>query len=222
VTSMDLPSTQPTTSQPTREVESAPPLSSVLSRGSSNLYLVTFLATLFLLLFVSFAIVLRSYILRSRFRRQLREAGIILDSRSRGTKKRRSSVIPKIFDIWLVQGGETWEETMPVSAQPLYTKRRVKESKTTPSQQVSISNPNAMSLPSPLRWQFWRSSTPVIPIPPPTAVEPAKARSQVLQVAVLVSMPSPNRAHQSLKHQSQEEVVFGILRLPYKPEQEVS
>lgn len=76
---------------------------------------ITFLATLFLLLFISCAIVLRSYILRRRFQQQLDEAmaaGILLAPRSPGSRKRRFGSKPKFHDAWLVQGGEKWEQMM--------------------------------------------------------------------------------------------------------------
>lgn len=74
---------------------------------------VTFLATLFLLLFVSCAIVLRSYILRRRFQRHLDEAmaaGILLAPRSQGSRRRRFGSKPKLFDAWFSEGGDSWEE----------------------------------------------------------------------------------------------------------------
>lgn len=76
---------------------------------------ITFLATLFLLLFISCAIVLRSYVLRRRFQRQLDEAmaaGILLTPRTPGSRKRRFGTKPKFHDIWLVRGGDTWNQMM--------------------------------------------------------------------------------------------------------------
>lgn len=79
---------------------------------------VTFLATLFLLLFVSCAIVLRSYVLRRRFQRRLDEAmaaGILLAPRAQGSRKRRFGTKPKFFDAWIAEGGETWDGMMVCS-----------------------------------------------------------------------------------------------------------
>ncbi|KAF8964370.1 hypothetical protein BDZ97DRAFT_1919057 [Flammula alnicola] len=101
---------------------------------SSNLYLVTFLATLFLLLFVSCAIVLRSYLLRRRYQRRLDEAmaaGMLLAPRTQGSKRKRFGAKPKIIDTWLSDGGPVWDHIMPLSAQPVFVKRKYREKPTT-------------------------------------------------------------------------------------------
>ncbi|OSD07233.1 hypothetical protein PYCCODRAFT_1463529 [Trametes coccinea BRFM310] len=99
---------------------------------SSSLYLFTFLATLFLLLAISSAIIMRGIFLRRRFRRRLEEAiaaGVLLSptddgpggsGRSPRRKLRRPvlydvSVLPPFFSTSSPQDGR-WEETMPVSA----------------------------------------------------------------------------------------------------------
>lgn len=72
---------------------------------------VTFLATLFLLLFLSCAIILRSYILRRRYQRRLEEAmaaGLVLTPRAPGSRQTRFGVKPKIFDSWFINGDEKW------------------------------------------------------------------------------------------------------------------
>lgn len=79
---------------------------------------VTFLATLFLLLFVSCAIVLRSYILRRRYQRRLDEAmaaGMLLAPRTQGSKRKRFGAKPRLYDTWLAPtdgGGVTWSQLM--------------------------------------------------------------------------------------------------------------
>lgn len=76
---------------------------------------ITFLATLFLLLFISCTIVLRSFIIRRRFQRQIDEAlaaGIILAPRAQGSRKRRYGHKPKFHTSWVAQGGEKWDEMM--------------------------------------------------------------------------------------------------------------
>ncbi|KAL7279961.1 hypothetical protein ACG7TL_006372 [Trametes sanguinea] len=92
----------------------------------------TFLATLFLLLAISSAIIMRGIFLRRRFRRRLEEAiaaGVLLSptddgpggsGRSPRRKLRRPvlydvSVLPPFFSTSSPQDGR-WEETMPVSA----------------------------------------------------------------------------------------------------------
>jgi len=74
---------------------------------------VTFLATLFLLLFLSCAIILRSFILRRRYQRRLEEAmaaGLVLTPRTPGSRQTRFGVKPKIFDSWFINGDEKWAE----------------------------------------------------------------------------------------------------------------
>lgn len=64
----------------------------------------TFLATLFLLLLVSCAIVLRSYILRRRYQRQIENAlalGIVLTPRAPGSKRKRFGVRPHMYESWI-------------------------------------------------------------------------------------------------------------------------
>ena len=78
----------------------------------------TFLATLFLLLFVSAAIVLRSFILRRRFRRRIEEAiaaGVYIPPPFGGTPPgpRRILERPKLWDIYLAPSSkEGWNETL--------------------------------------------------------------------------------------------------------------
>ena len=75
---------------------------------------VTFLATLFLLLFISCAIILRSYILRRRYQRNVHSAlgaGMLLTPRSPGSRHTRFGHMPKLFDSWLVNGdGGKWQD----------------------------------------------------------------------------------------------------------------
>ncbi|TFK74784.1 hypothetical protein BDN72DRAFT_832870 [Pluteus cervinus] len=259
------------------------------SGNSSNLYLVTFLATLFLLLFVSCAIVLRSYILRRRFQVHLDQAmaaGMLLAPRAQGSKKRRFGTKPKFFDTWLVDGGDTWEEMLPISAQPVFTKRRSKEPSARQLQQqqqrqpppaavpavttsslaipslsppaiprvasrspspapppVSVPAQASLSQMAPFTLQAWcpfnaarqraarRAEAP--PAPPSPLPEQPPLRARALQIAVLIAMPNPHRG--TTKCQSNEdididedqepdlpELVFGVTRLPYKPENEAA
>lgn len=77
----------------------------------------TFLATLFLLLFVSAAIVLRSFILRRRFRRRIEEAiaaGVYINPPF-GTPPgpRRILEKPTLWDVYLTPTSkEGWSETL--------------------------------------------------------------------------------------------------------------
>ena len=83
-------------------------------------YRFTFLATLILLVLISFAIVFRSLVLRRRFRHQMEEAlaaGAILPMPSlRSNRRRRNRTDPGerpiIYDTWVTPGGEKWEYIM--------------------------------------------------------------------------------------------------------------
>ncbi|KDR82759.1 hypothetical protein GALMADRAFT_220749 [Galerina marginata CBS 339.88] len=228
--------------------------------ASSNLYLVTFLATLFLLLFVSCAIVLRSYILRRRYQRRLDEAmaaGMLLAPRTQGSKRKRFGAKPKLFDAWLAGGGDTWDHIKPLSAQPVFVKRKYKDGPPKhisvvpdsyrptdvedlinngirpPSPSGSQTSPTTEDHPTALRSRvrnLWsrsrRNSTssqnidpadaeaeggltdtevvPAVDGPAAGASEPAstaetktttsyKVRVEMLQVSVLIAMPSQNR-----------------------------
>ncbi|EIN12620.1 hypothetical protein PUNSTDRAFT_141278 [Punctularia strigosozonata HHB-11173 SS5] len=91
--------------------------------AGSSLYLFTFLATLFLLLFVSCAIVLRSFFLRRRFRRRIEEAiaaGVLLPPASGHGRRRDFGEKPKIWDAWAAPSGEEWSDIVPVSAKKTY------------------------------------------------------------------------------------------------------
>ncbi|THV05273.1 hypothetical protein K435DRAFT_773976 [Dendrothele bispora CBS 962.96] len=102
--------------------------------SQGNLYLFTFLATLLVLLLISCSIVFRSFVLRRRYQRRLQEAlasGGVLAPRTQGSHRKRFRTRPKFFDVWLSEGGEIWEDIMPVSACHIKPKRR--------------SNPNAQS-----------------------------------------------------------------------------
>lgn len=117
---------------------------------SSTLYLFTFLATLLLLLAVSCAIVVRSFILRRRFRRRIEEAiaaGVLipgaLDDPSLGgtgrSRRRDFGEKPKLWEVWMDDLGHSdrigghskrdslgksegkWENIVPISAMMLPT-----------------------------------------------------------------------------------------------------
>jgi len=85
---------------------------------SSSLYLFTFLATLLLLLAVSCAIVVRSFILRRRFRRRIEEAiaagvlapGALDDGPGGGGmgrgRRRDFGEKPKLWEVWVDEHGQ--------------------------------------------------------------------------------------------------------------------
>ncbi|KAF5382482.1 hypothetical protein D9615_002993 [Tricholomella constricta] len=205
-------------------------------KNSSNLYLITFLATLFLLLFISCTIVLRSFVIRRRFQRQMDEAlaaGIILTPRAQGSRKRRYGHKPKFFTSWVIQGGVKWCDMMPVAALPVHAKRRYKNTKGSSSKQDQQHHPQpAPSPPDPISARqrllrvFHRRDE--ISIEPSTAIQPVKplmVRVDMLQISVLIAMPSPHKLSNDStsfigKNSDEDEqipdVVFGVTRLPYK------
>ena len=76
---------------------------------------IAFLAILFLLLIISAGIVARSYILRRRYQRRLEDAmgpGLLLAPRAQGSKIKSFSTMPKMFNTWLAEGGDKWNDMM--------------------------------------------------------------------------------------------------------------
>ncbi|KAK7056745.1 hypothetical protein VNI00_002462 [Paramarasmius palmivorus] len=194
--------------------------------NSSNLYLFTFLATLFVLLLISSTIIFRSYILRRRYQQRLQEAlasGAILAPRSPGSHRKRFRTRPKFYNAWLESGGDSWDEMMPVSVQPVKSKRRRKQA-------VAAEAPAHRSAFDRVKraFNFDRPGfdrEPSSPPPDPTTPPPPSDNEKVspvppgmLQVAVLVSMPSPNRDQPISDEGEIPEVVFGVTRLHYRPE----
>ncbi|KAI0074742.1 hypothetical protein K474DRAFT_1699516 [Panus rudis PR-1116 ss-1] len=140
---------------PSTTTSSAPTSTSAISgdtnpnlSSSAALYLYTFLATLVLLLTVSAAIVIRSYVLRRRQRVLLEEAirnGTL--SPDFGTPRSRGNKVdignkPEIYDVYLVpcgdmkgasEKGEWWDELSPVAAQYIHTSHLQSHSSDSPS-----------------------------------------------------------------------------------------
>jgi hypothetical protein len=76
---------------------------------------IAFLAILFLLLIVAAGFVARSYILRNRAQRRLEDAmgpGQLLAPRAQGSKIKRLGTMPKIFNTWLAESGDKWNQMM--------------------------------------------------------------------------------------------------------------
>ncbi|KAF8221658.1 hypothetical protein L208DRAFT_669939 [Tricholoma matsutake] len=230
-------SSSPSSSSPSATVKQ----SSFKGANSNNLYLVTFLATLFVLLFISSVIVLRSYILRRRFQRQFNEAvasGLLPFPPSPGSRKRCLGPMPKIYTACVRQGGHHWNQIMPVSVLPVQVKRRNKHGDPcTPSSQKlgspssqlpSISGSDSSTTVSRFLRPFRAQHKPALE-PPDTAEpeKPAGPKIDMLQVSVFISMPSIHRPvdYSMIKNADDEEdeemipeVVFGVTRLPL-PEQ---
>ncbi|KIJ44079.1 hypothetical protein M422DRAFT_30607 [Sphaerobolus stellatus SS14] len=195
--------------------------SSGQSSSSSSLYLFTFLATLLLLLAVSCAIVVRSFILRRRFRRRIEEAiaaGVLvpgsLDEGGVGRRRRDFGEKPKLWDVWVDEHGHfhdgssdngydlkdegKWEHILPVAASMV----PINDSKTYAFGEGDHANP---------RSAFSRMLTRRPGVPPTPQEEsiaelgampassPSVKEDGLLQVSVLISMPNPNakRMHSS-------------------------
>lgn len=118
--------TTPTVSSASSTSSTSSPTASQSNDGnggpSSSLYLFTFLATLFLLLFVSSAIILRSFILRRRFRRRIEEAilaGVIPPPQTgRVSRRRVIGEKPKLWEARVYPASDDrWDAIIPVSAQ---------------------------------------------------------------------------------------------------------
>ncbi|PCH40078.1 hypothetical protein WOLCODRAFT_162076 [Wolfiporia cocos MD-104 SS10] len=204
--------TPPTLSSTASETASA--TTSNANSGShttpSSLYLFTFLATLFLLLFVSGAIVLRSFILRRRFRRRIEEAiaaGVVLAPQNAGSSRSyRKLEKPELWDALLAPAADdAWRSIMPVAAKTSFL----------PSPGAGSGSPDPASTASPLQSAttpsrsllrpFVRRRTTAPPSQPltpvPTSPQPQSesvpmdlmATSSAVQVTVLIQMPNPHR-----------------------------
>ncbi|KAF9454716.1 hypothetical protein P691DRAFT_191903 [Macrolepiota fuliginosa MF-IS2] len=171
--------------QPTQEPK--PKDSAWGGSAGSNLYLATFLATLFLLLFGSCCIVIRSYMMRRRYRRHLQD---IFAAENPGgphgrckCRKRR----PKFHDRWIARAGSpNWGDIMPLSLRVVFGKR---------SSKPEDPKPEAKSEPRRLGIKSWRPPVRPSNIRPESAEQTsAVAKFEIAQVSVLIEMPSLERS----------------------------
>ncbi|TFK40562.1 hypothetical protein BDQ12DRAFT_679671 [Crucibulum laeve] len=182
-------------------------------------------------------------------------AGILLAPRAQGSRKKRFGAKPKFFDAYLQHGGEKWSDMMPLAAQPIFVKRRNRDGlpKTIRSPapgaeiQEDASDPTHVPLPPPSttpsppppsRFGFIaRSALARLPGRRPRPAEvvpttetpekPAHIRTEMLQVTMLIAMPSPNRRaptpssidkDETDEEEEIPEVVLGVSRWQnYKP-----
>jgi len=195
---------------------------------TSSLYLFTFLSTLFLLLVVSTAIVLRSFLLRRRYHMQLQEQ---LDDIFRpprdtpGTSRRRNfGAKPKLWDTWVrledPQNNPVndWADIKPLSVAyiPQETKPQALPStaRRSPSQErrnerstVFLASLFANPLP---RHPFENDR------PGDDSASPSAEISRRVQVSVIISMPTPNHRKPPVSDSGEEEfpnVAIGFARL---------
>ncbi|KAF5389336.1 hypothetical protein D9757_003500 [Collybiopsis confluens] len=217
--------------------------------NQGNLYLFTFLSTLLVLLLISCSIVFRSFIIRRRYQRRLADAlasGAIVPS-AQGSRQKRFRARPKFFDSWISETANamTWSDLMPLSVLPVKSKKKAKF-QTEP--EVSR-NPQAGSVFSRLFTSYhlergrdssnsrvWRrsarsddDSVPSSPVSPAVTAAPTQDnpeptntllyRKNLVQVAILIAMPSPHKRSPTLSPLAEDEIpelAFGVARLHYK------
>ncbi len=202
--------------------------------------LVTFLATLFLLLFVSAAIVLRSFLLRRRYHQRLDAAfaaGLFLAPRAQGSRRRRFGHRPALRSAWIAPGGPSWASTtvstlsfppshqltpqQPLAAQPVFVKRRIRS-------RAPASDPAPAPTPttplSRLAARMLEPSPAFAPEPAPAPAPAFKIRVEMLQVAVLIAMPTLRRSPKEIDDDDDDddderlpELVMGVTRVGYHP-----
>ncbi|KAK0188016.1 hypothetical protein F5146DRAFT_1061620 [Armillaria mellea] len=185
---------------------------------SSSLYLFTFLATLFLLLIISSSIILRSFMMRRRFQRRLEEAmaqGVVLAPDHQGSRRKRLGKKPKLHEAWIAptRDADTWEDMMPLSAQPI---RRLKRS-SDPVIADRLAREHAMEdrLRQFVRWDFREPDFRPSPEPAAPKFYVIDSQNPILQVSVLIAMPSPRYPSCSSYDDEIPEVVVGVARRPY-------
>ncbi|KAI9465509.1 hypothetical protein BJY52DRAFT_1244404 [Lactarius psammicola] len=180
----------------------------------------TFLATLFLLLFVSSAIILRSFILRRRFRQRIEEAilaGVIVPNQTGRVSRRRAlGEKPKLWETRVFPAdGDRWDSIVPVSAVPKASERSRAKAKEDREAVLAPPRPDSPFFQPPrhiplyrrlLRNPFSRRRADSLTPPPrDTAVpmsssENSSGQSALphhdhMQVTVLIAMPDPRRPH---------------------------
>ncbi|KAI0345792.1 hypothetical protein BDW22DRAFT_1353386 [Trametopsis cervina] len=189
------------------------------SAPSSTLYLLTFLATLFVLLTVSCAIVLRSFLIRRRFRLQIQQqiALGLLPPEALGPK-RNFGEKPKLWDVHLgshdendMEEYEGWEDVIPVAA-------RIAHDPTLPSAETKDTPPTTdpPHAEESSHFMFRRHHRrPSVHSDAPSianATSEDLTEGQDVQVAVMVTMPSQ-------RHRNKDdlpEVLIGLSTVPIK------
>ncbi|KAI9512398.1 hypothetical protein F5148DRAFT_1146101 [Russula earlei] len=184
----------------------------------------TFLATLFLLLFVSSAIILRSFILRRRFRRRVEEAilaGVIPPTTRHGGRASRRRAIGQKPKLWEARvspaSNDTWGAIVPVSVLPVTGTPTA-----APGQDAQAMDANGGEMqaaapvvahdpPRPLHRRLWLRNPFSRRAPPsPLATPPSRVGACLVRrlassrrrpppvaerVTVLIAMPDPRRPH---------------------------
>lgn len=196
---------------------------------SSSLYLFTFLSTLFLLLVVSTAIVLRSFLLRRRYHMQLQEQfdDIFRPPRDarRASRKRNFGAKPKLWETWIRPDNQQNDSVKELAdIKPLSVAYIPREPKprnlsapatgTSPSQEHRHERSTAFFsslFANPLPRQLFENDHPGDDSQNrPTEIPPA------VQVSVVIAMPTPNptKPHASNTGEEFPNVALGFTRLP--------
>ncbi|KAI0699080.1 hypothetical protein BC835DRAFT_594723 [Cytidiella melzeri] len=196
------------------------------SPPSSTLYLLTFLATLFVLLFVSCAIVLRSFLIRRRYRLHLQQqiALGVLPPETLNSYNKDFGERPTLWDVHVNAQDEKglleyegWEDVLPISARISHDPA----TSSTPGKSSPTPAPSLASSPPPRYHRFTqalfaRNRRPAELSTPSTLEDPEPptiTTGQDVQIAVMVAMPS-----QSHRHDSIPEIVIGMSTVPVKGE----
>lgn len=158
--------------------------------------------------------------------------GVLLAPRAQGSKLKRLGTIPKIINTWLAEGGDKWNQMMPISAQPVFVKRKIKAVKQdSPDQTTNVSDITAP--PTRMTNIFSRFRRPLFH----NAVEPNvtnekqaptpnyRIRVEMLQLAVVIEMPSPRKSQRKNSNLDLDDdenddglpdMVFGVARVNYR------
>jgi len=230
----------PTSSVPSLSFTNTPNPTNNNSDDSPSLYLITFLATLFLLFLISGGIVIRAIILRRRLRRGVDDAsvaGFILPTNFEGRGSNKGfSEEPKLYEAWVQPAGdEKWECMMPISAQIHFNPSVTLTPKTTDADATNtISSTRTRTLSIPNRITHWRRSIPISPTPNSDHQSPSVPftvsrltpggddNKGNVQVSVLVAMPSPKSKSSFSMDKGEDieavvpEIAVGVAQLPYR------
>jgi len=165
---------------------------------------------------------------------------LLLAPRAQGSKRKRLGAKPKITNAWLAEGGVKWNQMMPLSAQPVFVKRKIRENPvvtpnaTQPSTTATAGGTNPSypltgALSSNLFARFRRSppssNANETTGAPSGTIPNYRIRVEMLQLSMLISMPSPNRKNHMLEKTEEEaddegselpNLVFGVTRVNYR------
>jgi len=227
----------PTSSTPSLSFTNTPNPTNNNSDDSPSLYLITFLATLFLLFLISGGIVIRAIILRRRLRRGVDDASVagpILPTNFEGRGSNRGfSEEPKLYEAWVQPAGdEKWDCMMPISAQIYFNPSVTLTPKTTDADATNtISSTRTRTLSILNRITHWRGSISISPTPnsdhqslfTASRLTPGGDNNRGnVQVSVLVAMPSPKSKSSFSMDKGEDvevvvpEIAVGVAQLPYR------